>query len=1007
MPDFTLHHGNCLDILKTLPPDSIDSIVTDPPYGLKFMGKRWDYDVPSVEVWAECLRVLKPGGHLLAFAGTRTQHRMAVRIEDAGFEIRDMIAWVYGCLSEDSEVLTRNGWEHYHTAKRSDILTYDPEADIYQWERPSRWSEYRVQSDTAYRIESDHTDQIVSRGHRCLVERGGKLTFVSADELSRMERVPYLQNGVSPLSQGTCELLLSDMLRKGENMAETALGQRQREETTRHGSDRGQKSGMERWSDPFQTKGQVRESGDQICAVPPEHDGHGPQGRVRDGASAVGCAGYWQGADARGVRSPHQPRRDGQPAGELDAVCHQRGPQTIRTRASYKTSLATVTPVEYTGLIFCPTVTTGAFVARRNGKVFLTGNSGFPKSLDVSKAIDKAAGAEREVVGSKLGMPGYSAKTADEGNCYGDGLSNGEAKCAITSPATDASRQWQGWGTALKPALETVTFASKPYTDEQERDIIQSNLIRLEARLWLMSCASAVEKNFTSNPSEYAAACAIAQWGADEITSTQAALCGQMDTSRFESATTTSLSIVSSWRRTLAESLSDGSTSTIETKSSMTIDWRTLKFSLSQITPSTIIKACSLPGGFSANASTAESHFNALLSLLQSILTLSAIEPAISLAQHEHLGAGVKPNLDPCIMARKPLDGTVAENVLTHGTGAINVDGCRVAGESTRRTNTAEMGYHGGNLASEYQTGSDAGRWPANLIHDGSEEVMEAFPQAPGQIAKAAEGGDRRKDQNVYGTMTRGSNGSEPRQDAGSAARFFYCAKASKSDRESGLDSIERVLVYCDAWESAGQPATLLVDTAQSVPRVIAVSGAPNNDVHEWNTLLFGSEQTAQSLTECRSTIETVTSSTTVSKTLNWLTRSLTSACTAGVKSEMANGGSHAGSAAIGSPSAIITSDLTVSARGVERAPSKMRWSIKGNAGSPAIHPTVKPTNLMRYLCRLVTPVHGVVLDPFMGSGSTGKAAMIEGCKFIGIEMDQAFVEIARGRISSATTETP
>jgi len=88
--------GDCLDRLKELPDCSVDSIVTDPPYGLSFMGKKWDYDVPSVDVWAECLRVLKPGGHLLAFAGTRTQHRMAVRIEDAGFEIRDMIAWVYG-----------------------------------------------------------------------------------------------------------------------------------------------------------------------------------------------------------------------------------------------------------------------------------------------------------------------------------------------------------------------------------------------------------------------------------------------------------------------------------------------------------------------------------------------------------------------------------------------------------------------------------------------------------------------------------------------------------------------------------------------------------------------------------------------------------------------------------------------------------------------------------------------------------------------------------------------
>ena len=93
---FELHHGNCLDILRTMPDCSIDSVVTDPPYGLSFMGKKWDYDVPSTEIWAECLRVLKPGGYLLAFAGTRTQHRMAVRIEDAGFEIRDMLAWMYG-----------------------------------------------------------------------------------------------------------------------------------------------------------------------------------------------------------------------------------------------------------------------------------------------------------------------------------------------------------------------------------------------------------------------------------------------------------------------------------------------------------------------------------------------------------------------------------------------------------------------------------------------------------------------------------------------------------------------------------------------------------------------------------------------------------------------------------------------------------------------------------------------------------------------------------------------
>lgn len=88
--------GDCLELMKTIPSNSVDSIVTDPPYGLSFMGKKWDYEVPSKEIWKEALRVLKPGGHLLSFGGTRTYHRLVVNIEDAGFEIRDCIQWLYG-----------------------------------------------------------------------------------------------------------------------------------------------------------------------------------------------------------------------------------------------------------------------------------------------------------------------------------------------------------------------------------------------------------------------------------------------------------------------------------------------------------------------------------------------------------------------------------------------------------------------------------------------------------------------------------------------------------------------------------------------------------------------------------------------------------------------------------------------------------------------------------------------------------------------------------------------
>jgi DNA modification methylase len=89
-------NDDCLNVLREMPDNSVDSIVTDPPYGISFMAKKWDYDVPSVDVWKEAMRVLKPGGHALIACGTRTQHRMVCNIEDAGFEIRDVVSWIYG-----------------------------------------------------------------------------------------------------------------------------------------------------------------------------------------------------------------------------------------------------------------------------------------------------------------------------------------------------------------------------------------------------------------------------------------------------------------------------------------------------------------------------------------------------------------------------------------------------------------------------------------------------------------------------------------------------------------------------------------------------------------------------------------------------------------------------------------------------------------------------------------------------------------------------------------------
>lgn len=390
--------GDNLETLKRMPDCCVDSIVTDPPYGLSFMGKKWDYDVPSVDLWSECLRVLKPGGHLLAFAGTRTQHRMAVRIEDVGFDIRDMVAWVYG-----------SGFPK------------------------------------------------------------------SLDVSKAIDKV----NGeVGRLHKFTAWMRTTGMTRKQINDAtETFMGSH------------------------------YLTSGSQPAIPTPE---------------------LWS---------------------KLRPLC-----------------------------------------------------------VDVPVWVDELVAriaAERETVGQKEGSLLAVAPGQDN--------DRSEITLDITAPATDAARQWQGWGTALKPALEPIT------------------------------------------------------------------------------------------------------------------------------------------------------------------------------------------------VARKPLIGTVAENVLEHGTGALNIDGCRV-------TDGTETG--GEKPLYEPKWENTHGRWPANLIHDGGEEIADAF---------------------------------------GEASRFFYCPKASKSDR-----------------------------------------GADN------------------------------------------------------------------------------------------------------------VHPTVKPTDLMRYLCRLVTPPCGLVLDPFMGSGSTGKAATIEGFKFIGCELSQEYADIAMSRIDGA-----
>lgn len=256
-------------------------------------------------------------------------------------------------------------------------------------------------------------------------------------------------------------------------------------------------------------------------------------------------------------------------------------------------------------------------------------------------------------------------------------------------------------------------------------------------------------------------------------------------------------------------------------------------------------------------------------------------------------GSSLKPSIEPITVARKPLDGTIAENVLKWGTGAMNIDGCRVPMDQDDFDKLSRgvdaIRERGGFMDNSWKNSSDLsganpanplGRWPANFIHDGSQEVLDLFPETKGGAWVNTDGA---RMFNNNGKPTGYVDSGRRDKTSGSAARFFYCSKSNKRDRNEGCESIEAKQYSRDGRDT------------------------PIENAYQCN-------------------------------------------------------GSKANN----------------------------------------FHPTVKPTDLMRYLCRLVTQPGGVVLDPFMGSGTTGKAAMLEGFRFIGCEMDEEYYKIAEARVVHA-----
>lgn len=727
-----IHCGDCLEVMKTMDAESVDAVVTDPPYGLSagpasyigdpnakgggFMGKSWDPGVPGPEFWAEALRVARPGAHLVAFGGTRTFHRLACAIEDAGWELRDTVGYA----------------------------------------------------------------------HR---------------------------------------------------------------------------------------------SGD---------------------------------------------------AGD------------------------------------CPWLLAYSF------------GSGFPKSLDVSKAIDKAAGAKREVLGTVRKTP--SAGGAETNDGWTRPWAEGKTTMDLTAPATDDARRWQGWGTAIKPAFEPIVLARKPLGG---RTVAANVLEHGTGGLNIDACR--ISALTGQRPGD-----TLTAWEPEK-------------------------NLCDSCARPAASPAKPGTPATRGTSAgSLAAPTTSGKGEKDRTDTGMADTGCSAglcPGG-QETGQTADSSSS----------------------------TGVSGKMPTGRSRRATKSTTSTATGSTTGLRTCNACGCSITDPGTSGNTPASKN---GTPNTHAAQGSAAlGRWPSNLCHDGSDEVLAMFPETKSGSGDVS--GIKREDGDGWGM----GGGSRLIGDSGSAARFFF--RASNSLEELLFCRAKAIMAAWnnDLANTADDSSILsseLVASVVSDAATLALRGAtPSRVSTEPSTGATPSE----SRRLCEAAITAILSS----ENEHWRGRSLDVCIPNGCRASSAEACEPTATMTITtslprSDGSVASATFSImppnSGRGVAGSASRIHYTAKASRsdreeglegfdekqanvtgwtgeGMPLRqdgterrevsranhHPTVKPTALMRWLCRLVTPPGGLILDPFTGSGSTGKAAILEGFRFVGIEKDPEYVKIARARIAHAERAT-
>ncbi len=973
----TVWHGDALDVLRTMPESSVDAVCTDPPYGLEFMSATWDtfktgraakyakggsLDPEAIasrsgkggagpqyvnrpakrcglcgkqgwsgapcqcpeprwvmdnsplyafqswcEQWAaECLRVLRPGGHLLAFGGMRTQHRLGCAIEDAGFEIRDAITWLYACLTADAEVLTEHGWK--------------PGVEVEAGERVAQWDPatgsvslthalevFRAPYDGPMRVlRNADTDQVLTPNHRVYhrprqrrMESGRRTAWyedrwevAEAGSLSPWNPLvlPLAGEHDGPGVGGEDYAALLgwvwteggfDLSGTGVRVYQSSVNADKCDEIAALFDRLGPHKRYDQQRTYIRRNGQPHPytattwyfSGDLARRIRADLPGKRPtydllwrmtQAEKRAllraallGDGSQGSTGSWQfyqrheddlvwmqtllALVGQAGKVGMRPDRDS-------------GAVYLRNRATTELQVRHLrdTWQDYTGEVWCIRVPTGAFLARRNGRVFITGNSGFPKSLDVSKAIDRQRDDRVDVdeVRTWLNARRLEAGLSHDAiNRHFGHASNGGGSSSswMTNPTSRNLPTWEQWQ-QLKMLLR--------FGDD------------MDAEVWRLNGRK-------GTPGE--------AWEQREITGQHA---------RPDPRLTTWAEMQGNPRGTAKERRD-------------------------------------IPATDAAR-------------------------------QWQGWGTALKPAAEIVVVARKPLAGNVAANVLAHGTGALNIGACRVGGAwenasagkgsgvGTDGTRTYGKGV-GGVVADPHP----AGRWPANLVLSHAPDCEQI-----GTRKVRAAGFDRarppRVTGDVYGQHT--DTAFPPRADADGTETVpaFRCAPGCP-------------VAELDA-QSGKLTSGVLAAHHKRAPKEAGILGSYGSAEGERG---YGDSGGASRFFP----------------TFRYEPK-------AGA-AERPRVGGRAG--AIAQNMCTLCGKQSRS-RSACRCPSP-EW-VSRSGGDVTAHPTVKPLDLMRWLVRLVTPPGGVVLDPFAGSGTTGEACLVEGFRCVLIEREADYLPLIRARLS-------